>query len=362
MKIAFPRVGSTWVSVKCLLEHLGLQVVLPCYSVEEAIMNLRDDCPGGCYLSDYYLADIKECMSQGAEKYLLPACFKSYRFDFAGQLQAELAAREIDPASLFVLEPSLQGFRQLVHNIKRLIGHIPWFRLMQGLRLAYSKALFLDELERFVQYLRPREYVKGTADKVLAIALQALEQAGKMTDLREAFGLSRQKLLHVPYSERKETLRLGLVNGSIDPFSSFAGLVIERNLGYLGAQVTRACYFSNWLNEHFFNGFLKKLQLNAFYELESWSFHHFESGLPSNEDVARYFRKAGYHGLVRVISSACDNKGCLEEIDSIISEEEGFPVLTVYVNGPAGISALNKCLESFINSLWDKYPKMNYIC
>ncbi|MDX9871914.1 MAG: hypothetical protein RBT41_05810 [Clostridia bacterium] len=90
---------------------------------------------------------------------------------------------------------------KFLRKVKAISGPVSWWKKWQGWRIACCKAWALDELKKVLQCVRTRETVQGTADKIFALAVINIDKAAKIEEIEEAFGLSKQKLLHVPQED-----------------------------------------------------------------------------------------------------------------------------------------------------------------
>lgn len=77
----------------------------------------------------------------------------------------------------------------------------PRLQKIKSLILANKQQLYVEDLERIVEYLRPIENRPGTAERILEISLPFLAKASNLNELQEAYYLALQKLMHVPHTE-----------------------------------------------------------------------------------------------------------------------------------------------------------------
>lgn len=298
------------------------------------------------------IGNLVEASELGADTFIMAGGVGPCRFGLYGQLQKDILSDAGISYKSLILEPPDRGFWQFLQRVKRLIGKVSWLRVIQGVRLAYQKAVYVDDLEKLVQYLRPREYKQGTADSVFNYSLTTLDKAQNMDDLQEAYGLAWQKLFHIPHDEAKSVIRMGLVGEIFTLLEPFASLEIERKLGYLGAHVTRSIYLSNWINEHLFHGLLKRGNEKDYKLYAPPYLNHFVGGHGQDSIGAGVaFAEEGYDGLVQIAPLTCMPEIVAHTIFPLVSENTGLPVLTVYVDEQSGQEGINTRLEAYMDLL-----------
>lgn len=335
---------------------MGLEVIVPPPSSNRTMsLGVQHGPEFACLPLKLNIGNLIEARELGADTFIMAGGVGPCRFGLYGQLQKEILVDIGIPYETLILEPPDRGLWQFIQRVKKLIGNVSWFRVIQGVRLAYHKAVCVDELEKLVQYLRPREFQKGTADQIFNFALTTLDKAYNMPDLHEGYGLAKQKLLHVPHDENKQVLKIGLVGEIYTLLEPFASLEIEKKLGYLGAHMTRSIYLSDWINENLFKGWLKNKGEKEYKDYAAPYLNHFVGGHGQESIGAGVaFAQQGYHGLVQIAPLTCMPEIVAHAIFPRVSESMGIPVLTVYVDEQSGQEGINTRLEAFIDLLNQK--------
>lgn len=272
-----------------------------------------------------------------------------------GQLEKEILEDLGFTYDSLILEPPDKGIYQFIKRLRKIIGNTSWWKVVKGVRFAYKKACLIDELEKLVQSIRPREYAKGTGDKVFAHSLATLDMAKTTDQANDAFGLARQKLLHIPQDEKKRVLRVGLVGEIYTLLEPFASLDIEKKLGYLGAHVTRSIYLSEWISDHLLKGIGRIGKKNNFKDYAHPYLKHFIGGHGQESiGAAVAFAKEGFDGIVQVAPLTCMPEIVAHTVFPSVSYSCGIPVLTIYVDEQSGREGINTRLEAFIDLLSQK--------
>jgi len=343
--------------MKALLEHLGLDVVVPPYSSKRTLsLGVQHAPEFACLPLKINLGNLIEARELGADAFIMAGGVGPCRFGLYAQLEKEILYDLGYTYESLVLEPPDMGILKFLKEVRQIIGTVSWWRVWQSVRIAYRKAYLIDELERVLQELRPREVVKGTADRIFSFSLSTIDRAKNNDDLNEAFGLAKQKLLHVPTDDNQIILKIGLVGEIYTLLEPFASLEIEKKLGYLGAHVNRSLYLSEWINEHLFHGFLGKKNMNRQFKDYSYPFlNHFVGGHGQESIGASVaFAKEGYDGIVQLAPLTCMPEIVAHTIFPKVTKECGIPVLTIYLDEQMGQEGVNTRLEAFTDLLRKK--------
>jgi len=346
--------------MKGLLEYVGLQVVVPPPSSKRTMsLGVQHGPEFACLPLKLNIGNLIEAREMGADTFIMAGGVGPCRFGLYGQLQKDILADLGLPYDSLILEPPDRGLWQFIKRVKKLIGNVSWLRVIQGVRLAYNKAVCVDELEKLVQYLRPREVKKGIADQVFTYSLTTIDKADNMSNLLEGYGLARQKLLHIPHDEHKQVLKVGLVGEIFTLLEPYASLEIEKKLGYLGAHVTRSIYLSDWINEHLFKSLFNGKGKKDYKDYAPPFLNHFVGGHGQESIGAGVaFAKEGYHGLVQIAPLTCMPEIVAHTIFPRVTESTGIPVMTVYVDEQSGQAGISTRLEAYMDLLTQKNSRV----
>ena len=342
--------------MKGLLEYLGLDVIVPPPTTKRTLsLGMQHGPEFACLPLKINIGNLIEAKELGADAFIMAGGLGPCRFGLYAQLEKEILEDLGYKYEVLVLEPPQGGIGQFLRRIKEVIGPVSWWKLFKGIRFAYRKTCLVDQLEKMVQEIRPREDAKGTADKVFNYALQTIDRARSWDEAEEAYSLAKQKLLHIPGDETADVLKIGIVGEIYTLLEPFASLEIEKKLGYLGAHVTRSIYFSDWINDNLFRGLLGRNHQKEFIKCAGTYLNHFVGGHGQESIGAGVaFSRQGYDGIVQIAPFTCMPEIVAHTVFSRVSEEQGIPVMTVYVDEHSGQEGINTRLEAFIDLLNQK--------
>ncbi len=338
------------------MEQLGFTVIMPPPTSKRTIsLGVAHSPEFACLPIKICIGNLIEAHELGADTFLMAGGVGPCRFGLYAQLEKEILEDAGLGYKALIIEPPGQGPWQFLKQIKKIGTSVSWMQLVRGFHFSYQKICIIDELEKLVQQIRPRERIKGTADKIFTYALKTFDQAKNYHELCDAYGLARQKLLHIPQWEYTKVLKIGVVGEIYTLLEPFASMDIERKLGALGAEVTRSIYLSDWVREHLLGGLLPGISHNMYHKLASPFLNHFVGGHGIESVGASVnFAKAGYDGIVHIAPFTCMPEIVAHTVLPRASKHCNIPVMTIYVDEQTGQAGLNTRLEAFLDLLRDK--------
>mgnify|MGYP000951486384 FL=1 len=340
---------------------MGLNVIVPPRPTKDSLsLGVQHSPEFACIPLKICIGNLIEANQLGADTFLMVGGCGPCRFGLYGQLMKEIFQDLGINYHTLIIEPPDTGYWQFVTRVKKVIGPVSWWKIIQGIQLGYKKAVIVDKLEKYVQEIRPREFNKGTADKIFNNALQMIDQTQNLDELEEVFCLTKEKLWHIPQDESKDVLKIGLVGEIYTLLEPFASLEIEKKLGKMGAYVHRSLYLSDWVKEHLLTTRFFKLKGNDYRSYASPFLNHFVGGHGIESIGASVaFAQEGYNGIVQVAPLTCMPEIVAHNIFPQVSDKYGIPVLNIYVDEQTGETGLETRLEAFIELLEAKRKKVD---
>lgn len=336
-----------------MLEYIGLEVIVPPTTTKETLtLGVQHSPEFACLPLKINIGNLIEAKRLGADTFIMAGGTGPCRFGLYAQLEKEILQDLGYNYDSLIIEPPELGYWEFIKRVKGIVGSASWWRVIQGIRIGYKKAVVVDNLEKIVQEIRPRENVKGIADKIFRNSLQTIDGAKDFTELKEAHVLAKEKLLHIPRNEDADVLKIGLVGEIYTLLDPFASMEIEKKLGYLGTEVRRSLYLSEWINEHLLSHGVFKKKSKEYKDYASPFLNHFVGGHGMESIGAGVaLAKEGYDGIVQVAPLTCMPEIVAHNIFPQVSEKCGIPVLNFYVDEQTGEAGLNTRLEAFIELL-----------
>ena len=129
-------------------------------------------------------------------------------------------------------------------------------RIARAMKFGYSKLCAVDEMEHAVWKARAVEQVRGSANRVYARSLAALDEASSFATLKKAREEYAAEFKAIPKRSGYEPLVVGMVGEIYVLIEPFSNLELENELGRLGVEVKRHITVSEWIKTNVILGFI----------------------------------------------------------------------------------------------------------
>lgn len=354
MKVTFPHMGYMYVSLRGMLEYLGIDVVVPppC-SKRTLTLGVKHSPEFACLPLKLNVGNFIEAKELGADTIMMAGGCGPCRFGYYAYVENEILKDLNVNFNLVVMEPPEKHIGELLGRIRKITGNRPWLQVIKALRFGYMKAKAVDEVERLSYQIRPREYVHGDTDKALQRAIGEIDGVKRPEDLPKTLYKAKEIMEAVPADRAKSALRVALIGEIYTLLEPFSNVNIERHLGYLGVEVDRAMMLSEWINDHLFMGLIKNVPSSRrFTKSASPYLNHFVGG-HGEETVgsAVWYARQGYAGAIQVLPFTCMPEIVAQSILPKVSEDTGLPIMTLIMDEHAGEAGMVTRLEAFIDLL-----------
>lgn len=352
-RVGFPRMGTSVIPLKSMFEGLGARVELgPPLSNRTVSLGALNSPEFICTPYKYILGNMIEMLEAGADTLVYidgaELCRNSsytqmlndalhdmgYKFKLIGTTVFE-------KGGIFALP---QFFRQFV-------DHFSWSETFREIRLGLGKMYALDDLERRLQALRPREAVRGTADKVFEEAMRRIDDA-RNPGLLE---LVKRDVMHkfdgVLLDPTRHPVKIATTGEYYAALEPFYNLDVERILGELGAHVHRSIMLGDWakLTLIFEALGLHKSEIDqAAKPYLRWNIGG--EGLVTVGNAVMH-AKRGIDGLVELLPFTCIPEIAALNILPRISRDFNLPIISFILDEQSGRAGMRTRLEAFVDLL-----------
>jgi predicted nucleotide-binding protein (sugar kinase/HSP70/actin superfamily) len=357
MRVTFPHMGNMYIPLRAILKGLELDVVVPPPSSKKTLsLGVKYSPEFACLPLKLNLGNFIEAGELGADTVLMAGGCGPCRFGYYAQIEQAILKDIGRTMNFIVLEPPDRNFTELVGKIKSLAGKKSWWHIFQAVRFGYRKAKAVDEIERISFYLRPREITVGSTDTAYRKALALIDDACTWEDLTSAMAEVQNVFKEVVADEHKQVLKVGLIGEIYTLLEPFSNQDIERQLGYLGVEVDRSIYLSEWVNNHLCGGLLKGGRKRKDICAAGQPYlRHFVGG-HGQETIGStvLYGKEGFDGVIQVFPFTCMPEIVAESILPDVSNELNIPSLTLIMDEHSGEAGMLTRLEAFVDLLEQK--------
>jgi len=354
LRITFPHMGSLWIPVKCMLEYLGVEVVVaPPVTRETVTLGVKHSPEFACFPLKVNMGNFMQAYELGADTILMAGGVGPCRFGYYAQVEREILRDLGYDYEMVVLEPPKGHVSELLERARKVTGYRPWTAVYRAVQLAWHKFCAIDDLERETFRVRPRERRRGTTTHVFRRCLEWIDEAITPEEISEARERSMAALRRIPVREVHDPIRVGIVGEIFMVLEPFVNLRVAERLGDLGVEVDRSIMLSDWIRSHLF---LDALRLNKrpdpVKRAAARYLDHFVGGegLESIGNVVLYAQK-GFDGVVHIMPFTCMPEIVAQSIMPKVSAEQGIPVLTLILDEHTAEAGVVTRLEAFVDLL-----------
>ncbi len=353
MKITYPHMGSLSRAMHCLLTDLGLDVVAPPPITRRTInLGVLHSPEFACFPLKINMGNFIEALELGADTIIMAGGTGPCRFGYYAQVQREILRDLGYDFSMIVLEPPQGQLNLLLDRLKEMPIKVSWPAVVKLLHLTWHKTKAMDRLHARSLQIRPREQERGSTTRACEKAMNLIEKAKNMAQVKDAFKNGQEELDAVPCHHDRRTLRIGLVGEIYMLLEPFANLNVENTLGEMGVEVERSIYISDWIKEHLV---LSSLHIKGSSKIKKAAapyLNHFVGGhgWETVGETVLYARR-GFDGVIHILPFTCTPEIVAQSILPRVSEEHGIPVITFSLDEQSGEAGFITRLEAFLDLL-----------
>ncbi len=351
MKIAFPHMGNAYIPLKGLVEELGLEAVVPPRPSQVSLRRGALHSPEFvCLPFKVTLGDCMAALDQGADTLAMVCGMWACRFGYYGRIQ-HLILRDLG----YEFESVLVGREEVEEVLAKLKGAVGrgWRRkLVRALAFFRAKARAVDELERMATWTRPREAVRGMADRVLGEYLAGVDAASTLGETRKRVEEARQAFRSIPLTG-EPVARVRVVGELYVLLEPALNLDLVRRLAWncrVEARPVLSTY--RWL--------LHPVWLDPRLNLESYRARrkvrpYLPQVLGGEEHMtlagALTARGDGFDGLIHALPLTCMPENICRTLLPDLCRKLDLPLLTLVFDEHTSTAGLDARLEAFTDLL-----------
>lgn len=346
MKITFPHMGNLYMVAKPLFEELGFEVIVPPPNSRKTLEIGKIFSPEFiCMPFKLNMGNFIQAIEMGADTIVMFGGCGPCRFGYYGALQKEILKDIGFDIKMIVIEPLYYGIEKFLSEAGKIFAKK---NLVSLLPKIYNLAKAIDKIEKRVHFLRPREMVKGSVDKIYnRFKIEALKTEGieQMKRLVEATDV----LLDNVYVVDENVKKIGIVGEIYTIIDDFANLNIEKIIGDMGYEVERNLYISYWIDNHLIYPLFKKKDPIV---------KKFSKGIMENliggharETIAytRWFGDKDFMGIVHVFPLTCMPEIMAKSVLTNLKGKLKVPLLHIVVDETESDVGLKTRLEAFLD-------------
>ena len=202
--------GTSAIALKSLFEGIGARVELgPPFSNRTVSLGARHSPEFICTPYKYILGNMLEMLEAGADTLLYmdgaELCRNSSYTQLLNDVLRDLGYKfKLVSTSIF----EHGGVFALPQYLRQFMDRFSWTDVLREIHLALAKMNVLDEVERRVQAVRPRQVIWGTVDKIWEEGLARIEQAQNPDALKRVQSDLLEKITRVEIKPGFQPVRI----------------------------------------------------------------------------------------------------------------------------------------------------------
>ena len=353
-RLGFPHMGTSATPLKSLFAGIGTQVELgPPLSSRTVSLGVRYSPEFICTPYKYILGNMIEMLEAGADTLLYmdgaELCRNSSYSLMLNDILHDLGYK-FKLVSTAVFEKG--GIFALPQFLRQFMDQFSWRDVLREISLALAKMNALDDMERQVQWVRPRQIPGGGIEKIWEEGNLRIDAAADPAQVKQARSDILRKMGQIDIDPDIQPVKIVTTGEYYAVLEPFFNLDIERVLGQLGAEVHRSLMLGNWV----------KIAM----VLEALGFHKSEidqaakpyvrwnvggEGLVTVGQAVLHARK-GFDGLVELLPFTCLPEITVLNILPRIQRDLNLPIIHFILDEQSGQAGMRTRLEAFVDLLY----------
>ncbi|MEW6622016.1 MAG: CoA protein activase [Bacillota bacterium] len=353
MKVAFPLMGHLHIGLEACFNNLEIDYFENKPITKQTLelgTKFSPEC--ACLPFKLNLGNFIEALENHADTLIFAGGFGPCRFGYYGQTQFAILKNLGYEFTHIIVEMVEKNQQDFLNKLKTLSNSKNILQVIQAVHFGYLKIKILDEAERKALHYRPREKNKGETCRLLNEIINEVYLAGSYIELYKLHMSLDKRFRDISLDKKRQPIKVGLVGEIYSLLEPRINLNLEKKLGYLGIELVKSIYLSDWIKE---NIFLDVLGLNNKALIKRFAAPYISRDIGGhcleNIGKANYFIKHGCEGIIQVAPLTC-----MPEIVSkgILNKSTGdyqIPFLSIFIDEQTGEAGLQTRLEAFADVL-----------
>ncbi|HLB11470.1 MAG TPA: CoA protein activase [Dehalococcoidia bacterium] len=352
MKVTFPHMGSLWVPFKTLLDKHGIDsVVPPMFSKHTMSLGVKYSPEWMCLPYKVLLGNIIEGLEQGADTVMDVRGPGLCRLGYYAKLHED-ALRDMGyQFTIRAFDWQADAIIALAKFIKDLLpGNRSWRVAVGALKFAIQQLSLMEEIERKVHFVRPREVRRGEATRVWRAAGERVCAAHSPAALKKAREGILGELDAIPLDPGARPLRVSILGEFYVILNPFCNMDLEDELGKRGVEVTRSAWLTEWVKAWLF---LEWVGLGHGRKVKRAAQPYLSRDVSGDAVQALgetiLHKEEGFEGILHLYPFTCMPEIIAENIYPKLIKDHSIPVLTIVFDEQMARAGLVTRIEAFID-------------
>jgi len=349
MKVSFPHMGYSYLAFKWMVEHAGHECIVPPEPSKRTLdLGVRYSPEFACIPFKILMGTYLEAAEMGAEMIITSGSNGPCRAGLYWVMHQYLLEELGQSVKVVALEPPLCDLRDFIGKLRmiRKSGGISMKEMVWVLQVTWEKVKAIDDIEQRSHEIRPYEIQRGDTTRALWKALEYVDAANSIKEVKGALREGLKVLDVIPQDNTRSPLKVGIIGEIYVVLEPAANHYIQIMLGEMGVQTDRSIYLSGYAKKSTIIDLEEDLYTVARpYLNEAPIGGH---GVNSIAETILYARH-GFDGVVQLAPFSCIPEIVAKSILPSVSRDHNIPVLTLFIDEQTGKAGVQTRLEAFVD-------------
>lgn len=353
MKITFPHMGGAYIAVKCFLEELGIDVIVPPDCSQKTLeLGAKYTPETVCLPMKINIGNYIQSIEKGADTILITGSCGPCRFGYYGIIEQEILRDLGYNVKIIVFDPLHEDINAFIRKLKIIMNGNSVYKTYRSFLNAYNIAKQIDKCDKLIAYIKPREVNKGEAKRM---------KNKYLSDIQKIRG-TKNVLYHLYYMEKDlktielynniKPIKIGIVGEIYTVIEPFVNLFIEEKLSSLGVQVDKSMSVSGWIDTNIL-GKIFKINKEKDIEEAAKPYLNYMIGGHARQCIGNgvLYCESGYDGVIQLLPFSCMPEIVARTILPSVAKNQNKPIMTLVLDELTGEAGYMTRLEAFVDML-----------
>ncbi len=351
--IAWPRMGRIDIPLKALLVSLGAKVIIPPANSNKVLeLGVKNSIEGICLPYKLNLANYMMALDNGANTLMMfqaPGSCRLGNYTKMAQKTLKTMGYNFDMVIFDMYQSKMKQTMKAFWHVTHCIN--PWC-YYKGFSLGFNKFFAIDEAEKQLHHIRPREINKGDAEKLYNKWLKIIDETNSVWQAKKLVKQIKKDFANIPIDTNKNVPVVYLLGEFFVLLEPYVNQDIEKTLGEMGIEVQRQIWFSDWLENVLKPSLFNKKECHrdrCVRHAKKYMKRPIGGECIETIGDTVYAAENNIDGVIHIMPFSCMPEIVSQNILSKVSKEENIPVLSLVLDEQTGKAGYITRIEAFID-------------
>ena len=354
MKLTFPHMGNTYISLKAFLDDLGIDYCLPPVNSRASLeLGMANSPEFMCLPFKKVLGDLIQVLNEGADTVFLGSSRGQCRFSQYGDLLEDILLSMGYRFNYINLNFGNITYGDVREKLGPVLNGAGKARVFSAVSKAVSTMFEVDSLYAHARRVRCREVCRGETDRAMFIFERKAKAAHGFRQTRSAVRSAENALSKIRTDSRLHPVKIGLVGEIFILSDPFTNLETEKKLGSMGAMVFNSMSTSEWMKKHFVRALLPIKPENRAVKAAQKYMHTDYIGGHGIYTIgnAELMSHGKMDGIIQLCPFTCMPEITAKSVLGEIQYRNETPIMTLILDGTTAEAGYVTRLEAFVDML-----------